>query len=384
MRILKFDTVHPVEYLKKKQEKWKDDIPKISRKEYLDKVLALRSNFSDFYTQGLQKQGWEAEEFLANDEIYLNKVAKEVFGSKKWLHQQKNRLIDRVRPVELRWHKQVIANYVRHFRPDVIFVREDTRIPSDFWQWFGNSSLLVCRIACNVPRHWHHKDWDLIYTSTKEYVDYFTYNNVSTLVNSNGFSPKIITELQDNKKLYEVSFVGGLNLYYFVTRTKLMTYLAEHLNFTWWGHGVEGFDSGSYLRKTWQGHTSGLEMFQVYRDSCIVVNDYIDMAANQAVNQRIFEVMGVGSLLLTRDASNLSKLFPKDLFVTFSDEKDCVDKATYFLKNEAEREEIAARGQQFILENYSYDSLMETMSEELKQAYQKRFGKPLSKTEKIK
>lgn len=378
MRILKFDTVHPVEYLKTKQEEWKDDIPNLSREAYLDRVLALRSNFSDFYTQGWQKLGWEAEEFLAHDKIYLNKVAKEVFGSKLWLHKQKNQFIDKLRPIELRWQKQIMAAYIRHFNPDVIFVREDTRIPSDFWRWFGQSSLLVCRIACEVPRHWHHKDWDLIYTSTKEYVDYFTHNKVPTLTNSNGFAPKILTELENRAKLYEVSFVGGLNSYYFAARTKLMSYLAQHLNFTWWGNGSESLEKTSPLQKTWQGHASGLAMFQIYRDSCIVANDYIDMAANQAVNQRIFEVMGVGSLLLTRAAPNLSKLFPKDLFVTFTDEKDCVDKAQYFLKNEAEREEIAARGQQFILENYAYEKLMKIMAKELQDAYQKKFKKSIN------
>lgn len=377
MRILKFDTIHPVEYLRIKQEEWKDEIPQLSRKEYLNKVLALRSNFSDFYTSGWQKSGWQAEEFLAFDDIYLDKVAKEVFGSKLWFNKQKNQLLNKLRPVELRWQKQVMAAYIHQFKPDVIFVREDTRIPSDFWRWFGGQALLVSRIACDVPRQWHHKDWDLVYTSTKEYVDFFTLNKIPTLTNSNGFAPRILTELEKGDKRYEVSFVGGLNPYSFVTRTNLMSHLAQHLNFVWWGHGGEVFKSSSPLAKTWQGHTSGLAMFQIYHDSCIVANDYIDMAANQAVNQRIFEVMGVGTLLLTREAANLSKMFPKDLFITYTNEKDCVDKAQYFLKNEAEREEIAAKGQQFILENYSYDHLMKTMSEELKNAYQNKFNKPL-------
>ena len=327
MRILKFDTVHPIQYLEGKWKEWENELPKLSREEYLHKVLALRSNFSDFYTNGWKKQGWEAEEFLAFDEVYLDKVAKEIFGNRLWLKKQKNNLINSIRPVDLRWQKQVIAAYINYYRPDIIYVREDTRIPSDYWRWFGHKALLVCRIACDVPRQWHHKDWDLIYTSTKEYQDFFTLNKVPTFLNSNGFDPRILSEIDPNKKRYDVSFIGGLNLFSFVTRTKLMETLAANLNFTWWGHGGEKFDQSNPLATSWQGHASGLQMFQIYHDSRIIVNDYIDMAANQAVNQRIFEVMGVASFLLTRQADNLSKLFPKDLFVTFSDDKDCIDKA---------------------------------------------------------
>jgi spore maturation protein CgeB len=114
-------------------------------------------------------------------------------------------------------------------------------------------------------------------------------------------------------------------------------------------------------------------MLRIYRQSKIVFNDYGEIADSAAVNQRMFEVLGVGSLLVTREAENLKQEFPNDIFITFRDEKDCLDKMNYFLKNEKEREEIALRGQKHVLENYAYDKLMIELDKVLKESYSKKF-----------
>ena len=132
------------------------------------------------------------------------------------------------------------------------------------------------------------------------------------------------------------------------------------------------------MRKSHKGLASGLEMLQIYKDSRIVFNDYGEIADGMGVNQRIFEVLGVGSFLLTRKADNLSKTFPKDIFGTFTDEKDCLDKINYYLKNEAEREEMAKAGQDFIIKNYNYKELMKEIDTILRQNYKLKFKRNIS------
>ena len=63
-KLIKFDVIHPGEYLVQKKKSW-PDLPTISRQEYLARLIRLRSNYSDFYTYHLNQEGdWEAEEFF--------------------------------------------------------------------------------------------------------------------------------------------------------------------------------------------------------------------------------------------------------------------------------------------------------------------------------
>jgi spore maturation protein CgeB len=86
------------------------------------------------------------------------------------------------------------------------------------------------------------------------------------------------------------------------------------------------------------------------------------------------EVMGMGALLLTRDAPNLHDRFPAGCLASFADERDCVGKIRHYLANEREREEMAARGQRFILENMTYDILMGEVDVRLREALARRRG----------
>ncbi|GAG52542.1 unnamed protein product, partial [marine sediment metagenome] len=147
----------------------------------------------------------------------------------------------------------------------------------------------------------------------------------------------------------------------------------KNADFKWWGYGIEAICEKSSLRKTWQGITSGLEMYQIYKQSKIVINDYIREAKGIAANQRMFEVMGVGSFLLTRNAPNLIEEFPSNLFVTYTDAKDCLDKINYYLRNESEREEIAKAGQKYLIEKCSYKELMAEIGSIIKEAYFNKF-----------
>ncbi|MBL8007076.1 MAG: glycosyltransferase family 1 protein, partial [Ignavibacteria bacterium] len=49
------------------------------------------------------------------------------------------------------------------------------------------------------------------------------------------------------------------------------------------------------------------------------------------------------------------------------------EKIRYYLENEKEREEIAAAGQKFILENYNYKNLMMELDQVIKKSYNKFF-----------
>lgn len=373
LRLLKFDTINPQIYLDKKIEENKKLIEKMNREELLSWIISTRGNFSDFYTYNLNKLGWDSEEFFTND-YYIDKAADEVYGSGKKYKYFIQALRNKIKPVKDRTKLNVIHAYVEKYKPDVILVREQTGIPSHFWKSFGKKTLLVSRLAAPVPRHWYPSDWDLILSSTEAYKTFFELNGVETYINQNGFDERVLSELKSEGKKYDATFVGGLGDRYWIKRTKCFEYVAGNLDFKWWGYNYNKNSVESNLNKTWQGLTSGLEMLQIYKNSKIVLNDYGEIAGGVGVNQRLFEALGVGSFLLTRYSENLTKRYPPDLFMTFKDEKDCVDKAKYFLSNEKEREEIAMAGQKFVLENYNYHILMKELDSILKESYEKKFN----------
>lgn len=373
MKILKFDSIHPIDYLKEDKESL-NNLEQMSRGEYLEKLINTRINYSDFYTYNLRKYGWSGEEFFMNDPIYFEKIAKELYSSKYLAKVIKENIKNKIRPVPNRWKKRIIADYVHYYKPDVIFVREYSEIESIFWHnKFRKKCLLVNRIAAPVSEVWNPRCWDLIYTSTEIYKSFFELQNVNTIINPNGFDERVLRELSETGKIRELVFIGGLGGPFFKQRTSLFKEISNQVELEWWGYGRENIDNKTSLFNSWKGLAAGIKMFKVTKEAKIALNDYIDIASGSAVNQRIFEVLGVGTFMLTRESKNLRVDFPKDIFVTFKQAKDCIDKIKYFLKNENEREEIARHGQQFVLENYSYQKLMKEVSEQLQSAYEAKF-----------
>ncbi|MDQ3020504.1 MAG: glycosyltransferase [Bacteroidota bacterium] len=374
LRLLKFDAINPQVYIDNKIEDNQEVFRKMNRAKFLEWIISTRANFSDFYTYNLKILGWETQEFYIN-ENYIDKVADELYSSTKTLIELKENLKNKIRPVKKRWKIKVISDYIKIYKPDVIFVREQIGIASDFWSSFSKNALLVSRIAAPIPKSWSPKDWDLILTSTETYKNFFEINGVQSVINHNGFDQRILNELVNSEKIYDVTFVGGLGNRNWAKRTKCVEYLAGHLDFKWWGYNGNKYKPDHPINKSWMGITSGLEMMNIYKQSKIVFNDYGEIAEGTGVNQRMFEVLGVGSLLITREAENLKKEYPQNIFVTFKDEKDCLDKINYYLANEKEREEIALAGKKYILENFTYKNIMEELDILLKESYNKKFSK---------
>lgn len=371
MRLLKFDTIHPHAYLQSKQAAWKDEIGNWTRSEYYHKLIALRCNFSDFYTYNLNQLSWQSEEFFINDWLYSYKLAYELYGNRYKFKRFENILKQKAGFAVEEWNLQIVRDYIEAFKPDVIFCREHTNIPSSFWKPYKKKILLVSRLSAHLPNDWSPLDFDLIYTDLPHYKDFFVYNKIETLYNHHGFDERILNELTVSERTNDVVFIGGLDQQIFSQRTAFLAEVAkgEGYQFNWWGYYSGSIDQR--LVETYKGLAAGIDMFNIYKNSKIVVNDYIDIAGGTAVNQRIFEVMGVGALLLTRESPTIHEYFPKGSVITYTSLEDCKDKIRYYLKNEDERKHIAAFGQAVILEKYNYKDLMKLLSSELKDRIKK-------------
>lgn len=365
LRLLKFDIIHPTEYLQLKKLEWKD-LEKLSLEEYRDRLIKLRSNYSDFYTYHLNETGkWQAEEFFLLDDDYLEKVARKLFGKNyKWEKFRNGTGRSGLRLSKSKWRNYVLDQYIESFEPDVIFVRSQP-VPSWFWQKYRKSTLLVSRLSARLPRNWHPNDWDLIYTDQPDFKTFFELHGVKTIINNQGYDKRVVNELKDSEINNDIVFVGGLGTENFLQRTLFMNSIAKKLpNFKWWGYWWEYGGDGRELKDfpaleaSYQGFTSGLDMLQIYKDSYAVLNDYVDTANGIGFNQRMFEVMGAGGFLITREAPNFQEDFPENIFIAYKDEGDLIQNLNYYLKNKEEREKITKNAQRFVLNKFDYKEIV--------------------------
>ena len=119
------------------------------------------------------------------------------------------------------------------------------------------------------------------------------------------------------------------------------------------------------------GMLIGGEMAKFYSRARIGLNFINDKLPQYelGVSNRIFKAVGSGCLLLTPEIKGLEDLLiPGEHCVTYSpmDYHDFVGKIDYFLKNARQREEIAARGRQHVLDNFNIDKITAGFIDEIK------------------
>src|SRR6185369_414664 len=111
-----------------------------------------------------------------------------------------------------------------------------------------------------------------------------------------------------------------------------------------------------------KGAVWGMDMFRAMAGGKIVLNAHIDLSKGQVGNMRLFETTGIGAFLLTDYEDDLSRYFePGREVETYRNLAELTEKIYYYRDHDREREEIALRGQQRCLRDYS----MEKRAEEL-------------------
>jgi hypothetical protein len=100
----------------------------------------------------------------------------------------------------------------------------------------------------------------------------------------------------------------------------------------------------------------GLEMYAAIASSRVVLNVHADSSPRFASNMRLFEVTGVGSLLLTDWRENLPTLFsPESEVVTYRSIEECMEKIGWLLDHEKERAQIAHAGMVRCHKDHNFD-----------------------------
>jgi spore maturation protein CgeB len=161
--------------------------------------------------------------------------------------------------------------------------------------------------------------------------------------------------LQEEMRQYasDVSFVGT----YYPNRARVLRQL-QGLDLAIWG----SYWRISGVKARYHGSVWGPEMVKALNASKITINIHHPTDLDFKTNMRTFEAAGCGAFLLTDHPVDLEEMFQvgKEV-ICYHSSDEFRDLVRYYLKHEAERQEIARRGQQRAHGDHTYDHRVRRM-----------------------
>jgi SAM-dependent methyltransferase len=333
--------------------------PSLAQRSFSEQRRALLDRCfgtSDFYSSNLRVLGHDAEDIIANCEPLQRSWARErglSWDSAVTKSQKKRRLL------------HVLRAQIQEARPDILFLQSLYWPGSEFLREIRSSvRLVIGQIASGLGPALDLSPYDLILTSFPHFVEQFRQMGGNSEYFRIGFGVGVLERLGDLQRPYPTVFVGTLggNSGPHARGTRLLEYVASRVPVQFWGQGVQALDRDSPIRPAYQGQAWGIDMYRVLAQASIALNRHADWAEGYANNMRLYEVTGVGTMLLTDHKGNLTNLFEigKEV-VSYHSQYECVELLRHYLEHKAERLSIATAGQRRTLGEHTYQHRMQEL-----------------------
>jgi len=372
--------------------------PGLETRSYQEQLRAHTTDFfyftADFYSSNLRKLGHEAYDIIGNSEILQNTWAEEnglktvgeprpmkTFRSR--LHKMRDviaqsplqAILPKIKPFcrslfpEDRfpaecdaWRHKIIGEQIKQIQPDVLINVAMGFTPSSLLAEIRPYvKLLVGQFAWPLPEDMTYGHYDLFLSSLPNFVEKCRRQGIHSQLLKLAFEPRILPQLQSGPKSIPISFIGSISSNH-QKGANILEHLCREFPVKVFGYGVENLSPDSPIRNCWEGPVWGIEAYQTLKNSKIVFNRHGDFAGNFANNLRLYEVTGVGSLLLTDWKVNLPELFiPGEEAITYRTPEECLEHMKYFLEHDEQRETIAHAGQTRTLNEHSYFHRMQEL-----------------------
>lgn len=313
----------------------------------LQSILYQSFGTADFYSRNLRALGWDAQDVIIN-------------------------------------HRQL--NSLRHSWPvpDVLFL-QDLNINLKGWATAG---LIAGQLSCPWPGDDNVRKCQILFTSFPHYVARIEALGVKAVYNPLAFDPIVLERVKERwswlvpnvdlrkyeyerERIYDVTFVGGVgNPGHWRKGMEVLNAVADAIpTFKWWGYGADHLPINSALFQKYQGQAWGLDMYDIFCRSKIVLNRHGEVAEGYSNNMRMFEATGCGALLLTEQNKNKDDFFAVGECLSYVDTSDAIwwikhalddwkDGKNYF-------QSISTAGQQRTLRDHTYAQRMKTVSDTL-------------------
>lgn len=260
------------------------------------------------------------------------------------------------------------------FRPHILFCLAQAPISPQVIKAIRQSGTIV--IFWFVEDYRRFPYWDEVI----QYVDYFFRIQNAEFTDKIKIYPNTISEYipmacqpdihkalatSEIPDIYksDISFMGAA----FNNRVNFFRELS-HYNLKLWGTGWEIYDELSSNCMLEGKRIDIEESVKIFNGTKININlhssmeDTIFDQYGDFINPRTFEICACGGFQLVDDRLCLREIFTPDYnIVTFSSLEEAKDKIDYYLSHDNERELIAKRGQQLVLEKHTYQMRIEQM-----------------------
>ena len=114
----------------------------------------------------------------------------------------------------------------------------------------------------------------------------------------------------------------------------------------------------------------GRQMLKEIARHSVGFNIHGEIAGDYAANVRMFEVAGVGTLLVTDHKKNIQELYEPDVeILTYSSMGECIEKLKWAIDHPVEAGRIAEAGQKRTLEDHSIEKRVDLLYEIIRKEY---------------
>ncbi len=377
MRILKIN-YYPKEYIEYVYNKY-SELKNKSYAEQLNTLFYESYGWGDAWTYYLKPLGYETEELILNASIL----------QKRWLKE--NAFDQKVAPYE------IVINQVNNFKPDIVWYDYyDTILLKNIKENCKSIKLIISWVGSAITNYEPLKYSDIILSCAKESVEKLQKEGLKCYNLNHAFDKRILERIKISEKKEDLIFIGQLikTNEYHIEREKFLEKLCKNVNIKIYTPSIYEykfslkrtiktfikrvsfdlakknsflnkisffnnisklkekpeynfkFQFSKELQKFLRPGVFGLEMFEKISESKIVLNIHADTSPTYASNMRLFEVTGVGSLLLTDWKKNISDFFDEDKeIVTYKSYEEAIEKTKWLLNNPEKIKEIAKNGQ---------------------------------------
>lgn len=320
--------------------------------------LLLGTGFS--YNYFLKKLGYSSNLIIANNPYHYHKNVSyldQIHWSNAYYYSRlfsnsKNLL--RFSPLHIN-----LLSFIEKNKPDLIFAQDINLFPPVYSKILRKMGIkLLGEIASPLPPDKFLLNFDHIISSLPNIVQYASKIGVDSTFHQLGFDHRIIERLSPAKKAVDIVFVGSFTSQHTNVLPILVNFSNNFSSFKIFGNVSTSLLRKFNLLKNYEGEVWGKVMFEVISKAKIVLNRHSAISESYANNMRMFEVTGVGSLLLTEKKKNLPYYFPgDDLISAYDGPQDALDKADKLLLDEKQLNLMSSNSQDYTLNNHTYEKL---------------------------
>ena len=203
---------------------------------------------------------------------------------------------------------------------------------------------------------------DIMYLTNRGEVAQYREHGINARFITGGCDPTAHRMVGRTDPLYQsdVAFIGRPNT---PERAEFMQVLAKEFDLKLWGSGWDKYGLSAVATDVYAS-----EYRQICAGSKIMLGWNIDPTIDLYFSNRTWYTLGCGGFLLTAYSPSLQELLGRgqelDWFETV---EECCEKIEYYLQHDEERQKIARAGYQLAHNEYSYDTMVNRIIEDVKQ-----------------